>query len=404
VAQTTRLLSRERLAQLSGFSDDEIQQIEDAGAISATDGGYRAVDLIKLELICQVAESSGGLEAVLRPYREGRLTLAHLDAFMPKFDFSDVPGRKVLKEAGIPAEELEQVMRAAGLPMPDLDQPLRSDDAEAFHHYARLRALPIPFESKLHAIRVMSESLHRAAEVPVKQFRDHIAMPILESYRGDVPQAQRLITDIAAAGQPAILGITHWLHMRFFEHEILKDVTVEMEAAARGGSPAVERHVDPAVVFVDLAGFTTFAAEQGDQQAAEAAAQFYDRTVDVARTHGGRVVKMLGDGAMLLFDDGGGAVRAGLQLLRELPQVGLPPARVGINRGAVVAQTGDIYGATVNTAARINEYARPNEVLVSASVLPDGAEGIALEEIGPVTLRGVPRPVRLFRARESAGF
>jgi adenylate cyclase len=79
--------------------------------------------------------------------------------------------------------------------------------------------------------------------------------------------------------------------------------------------------------------------------------------------------------------------------------MGLPPARVGINRGPVVAQAGDFYGATVNTAARINDYARPNEVLVSASVVPDGADGIELEEIGEVSLKGVPHPVRLYRAR-----
>jgi class 3 adenylate cyclase len=53
----------------------------------------------------------------------------------------------------------------------------------------------------------------------------------------------------------------------------------------------------------------------------------------------------------------------------------------------------------VNLAARITDYARPREVLLAESVIPDGAEGVELEEIGEVTLKGVAAPVRLFRAR-----
>jgi class 3 adenylate cyclase len=65
----------------------------------------------------------------------------------------------------------------------------------------------------------------------------------------------------------------------------------------------------------------------------------------------------------------------------------------------VVAQSGDYYGSTVNLAARISDYARPNEVLVSASVFPEPVDGIELEEIGEVTLKGVAQPVHLSRAR-----
>jgi class 3 adenylate cyclase len=67
----------------------------------------------------------------------------------------------------------------------------------------------------------------------------------------------------------------------------------------------------------------------------------------------------------------------------------------------VVSHNGDLYGSTVNIAARINDYARPGEVLVSDAVLADdgGIEEVDLEEIGEVTLKGVPLPVLLHRAR-----
>jgi class 3 adenylate cyclase len=69
----------------------------------------------------------------------------------------------------------------------------------------------------------------------------------------------------------------------------------------------------------------------------------------------------------------------------------------------VVVHAGDVFGLTVNVAARINEYARPREVLVSAAVAPDGIPGVDLEEIGEVTLKGVSRPTTLLRAREHVG-
>lgn len=60
----------------------------------------------------------------------------------------------------------------------------------------------------------------------------------------------------------------------------------------------------------------------------------------------------------------------------------------------MVFQEGDYYGQTVNVAARIGEYARPGEVLVSQEVV-DASEGAGVREIGPVELKGVSGSVRL---------
>ena len=82
---------------------------------------------------------------------------------------------------------------------------------------------------------------------------------------------------------------------------------------------------------------------------------------------------------------------------------GLPPARVGIHSGAVIFQEGDYFGRTVNIAARITDYARPGEVLVSQEVLDASAEApVTFTEIGPVELKGVSGTVRLHAARRGA--
>jgi adenylate cyclase len=69
----------------------------------------------------------------------------------------------------------------------------------------------------------------------------------------------------------------------------------------------------------------------------------------------------------------------------------------------VVFQEGDYFGRTVNLAARIAEYARPGEVLVSQEVI-DAAQGgpVMFTEIGPVELKGVPETLRLHITRRPA--
>jgi adenylate cyclase len=106
---------------------------------------------------------------------------------------------------------------------------------------------------------------------------------------------------------------------------------------------------------------------------------------------------------MFFFRDPGPAVVAALQMVEAAARAELPRAHVGLHAGPVLFQEGDYFGRTVNVASRIADYARQGEVLVSQSVVDaaDGAaDGVAVgfEEIGPVELKGVAGPVRLYVA------
>jgi adenylate cyclase len=78
----------------------------------------------------------------------------------------------------------------------------------------------------------------------------------------------------------------------------------------------------------------------------------------------------------------------------------LPPAHVGVHAGPVVFQEGDYYGNTVNIAARIGEFARPGEVLVSQEVVDraDVGSSVSFREVGAVELKGVLEPIVLHAA------
>jgi adenylate cyclase len=94
------------------------------------------------------------------------------------------------------------------------------------------------------------------------------------------------------------------------------------------------------------------------------------------------------------------AVLAALEMVEVVGRQGPPPAHGGIHAGRVVVQGGDYFGRTVNLAARIAEYARPGEVLVSQEVVDTAGGGpVVFSDIGPVQLKGVADPLRLYTAR-----
>ena len=390
--------TRGRLAEVSGLTEGEVEACERAGLLRGDETGYRGIELVKLQLLRQVAGAQGGLAPVLDKLRRAGYTLEFLEAFLPPsggllhMSLHDV----LVGDAWL--GEVEALIRSAGLPPIDPHAPLRANDLAAFMAASSLRELELPMDHRIHAVRATSEALRRAAEVQVRLFRDHVE-PMIKDTIGDDPEGFAALAAIAEKTVPAILEITSWLHARHLEHYVLQEVLADIEEVVGPGASRLRSA--PVVAFVDLCGFTALTAGGGDQGAAVVAARFEDEVVEHAREHGGRVVKLLGDGAMLHFDTPAGALNASLDLVGDLPRAGLPRCRVGAHRGPVVSHNGDLYGSTVNIAARINDYARPGEVLVSDAVLGDdgGIDGLDLEEIGEVSLKGVPLPVLLHRAR-----
>jgi class 3 adenylate cyclase len=78
---------------------------------------------------------------------------------------------------------------------------------------------------------------------------------------------------------------------------------------------------------------------------------------------------------MFYFRDPGAGVRAALEMVDGLAAAGLPPAHVGLDAGPVLFQEGDYFGQTVNLTARIADYARQGEVLVSQAAAEASREG-----------------------------
>jgi len=121
----------------------------------------------------------------------------------------------------------------------------------------------------------------------------------------------------------------------------------------------------------------------------------------------GRLVKPLGDGLLAEFESAIDSVRCALAMQERMQRgnAGLPEQkrlqlRIGVNLSDVMADDIDLYGDGVNVAARLMAQGGPGDIIVSASVrdqLTDGMDA-AIEDMGDLSLKGIERPVRAFRA------
>ena len=159
------------------------------------------------------------------------------------------------------------------------------------------------------------------------------------------------------------------------------------------------------ILFTDVANSTTLTQSLGDE-AALAILGVHDTIVrDALAESGGREIKHTGDGIMASFVSPAGAVRCAIQIQRELnkhaqmnPKRSLK-VRVGAAVGEPVEQDNDLFGSTVQLAARLCAHAQPEQILVSNAIAELClGKGLLFEDVGEVTLKGFNSPVRAHAA------
>jgi class 3 adenylate cyclase/tetratricopeptide (TPR) repeat protein len=169
------------------------------------------------------------------------------------------------------------------------------------------------------------------------------------------------------------------------------------------------------ILFADTVGSTALGAEHDPELVRSTMARYFDRMRTIAERHGGTVEKFIGDAVMVVFgvprvhdDDAERAVRAGLAMRDELAELNRElavelAARVGINSGEAVAETGAssqflVTGDVVNVAARIQQGAEVGEVVVGA--LTEQLTRVAIEyrPHEPIVAKGKTAPLVAFTA------
>jgi len=157
------------------------------------------------------------------------------------------------------------------------------------------------------------------------------------------------------------------------------------------------------IVFTDIVGFTKLTDAHGDDLAL-ALLERQEKIVRDALPECARVVKELGDGLLLWFDDARQAIDACLRMQQAFDSdhgTDVPLwVRMGAHFGCPRQRGDDIVGRDVNLAARIVELAGAGELLCSEATIDAAGSvpGIAFEPLGPVFVRGITEPVPIVRA------
>ncbi|HSM96386.1 MAG TPA: adenylate/guanylate cyclase domain-containing protein, partial [Rhizomicrobium sp.] len=155
------------------------------------------------------------------------------------------------------------------------------------------------------------------------------------------------------------------------------------------------------ILFTDIVGSTDITGQFGDDIALEILL-LHDRIVrEALAANNGREVKHTGDGIMAVFHSAASAVRCGMNVQQSIcghrndnPNIALQ-VRIGLAAGEPIEHHNDLFGSTVQLAARLCARAEPEQILVSNGVaeLCIG-KALPLKEVGEVSLKGFDKPVR----------
>jgi len=354
------------------------------------DDALAVLDAVDSNRAVILAETNAGPTAVLfaatRPHRTQALILVNTAArFMSAPDY---PWGLAKADLDAVAAFVEENWGTDALGA--LGNPSQADNQA----YVRFQAKAARMSS---SARAMSIYMRQEHQVDVRDVLSSIRVPTLVLHRKDAPffvtdQGRHLAEHIPGARFVSVPGTDISMELKP-NAQILGQI--EAFISDTEPSPAADRAL-AAVLFTDIVGSTERAAALGDRRWRN----LLESHDAVARTiidqHGGRLVKLTGDGVLATFDGPGRAIRCAFAVRDALEPLGIT-IRAGLHTGEVELRGDDIGGLGVHVAARVMEFARAGELVVSGAVpMLIAGSGVEFEDRGDYELKGVPGPWRLY--------
>lgn len=381
------------LASRAGTTPERIAALARGDALQPVGPDrYRPGDIHRVRALDAFESAGVPLEALAAASAAGRVSFAYYEELhQPPGLPSEQDYAGFLGSLGELANLVPALFRAFGLAEPGPEDRLAveeeafiADLAEAVHETERP-------EVAIRVVRAFAEATRRAARAALGAYAEVVAQfaadkpdltPEVEYERVFKPWAR------IARGSPDLAA---WLTSRHLSLAIDAYSVDATERILESSGFIPERREDhPGVAFVDLTGFSRMSEERGDEVAAHLSLHLGDLARDVAEARGGRVVKLLGDGVLLQFPDAAAALAGTLDLMRALPDAGLPPGHAGVHSGPLIERDGDIFGRSVNLASRISDVAPSGETYVSEAIVRGcGLVADAFESVGAIALQGI---------------
>jgi adenylate cyclase len=392
-------LSADELARLAEVEPAFLQRALQAGALQHQKpaGGFKVEDAARLRFLNAWDAAGLKVETIGDLIVRGELPFSFMDAptmgAQPRLPSTY---QEFCTRQGVQLSTVQRLHDALGFTPPAPSDHVREDDLVVIELLRQLLAVGADQAAALRLLRTYADALRRLTQAEAELYEAQIEEPRREAGATE----QDLLNQSGAVGLhlvPLLQQTLVAVYRRHRQHVWLDHSIGHLERILEAKGLHQRLATPPCVCFVDLTGYTRLTEEQGDAAAAELAGRLAGLVDGISRRYGGRPVRWLGDGGMLVFREPVAALAAAMDMVAQAKHSGLPPTHIGIHSGPVVFQDGDIYGSTVNIAARLSARAGPGEVLVSRPVADRMPKPDRLEPVGAVELKGVAQPLQVWR-------
>jgi adenylate cyclase len=390
-----RTLTLKEAAERVGVSPATLRRWAEAGVIPEIDGKREWTEpaVAHARIVARLRERGHRLDQIREAGRQGRLAYGYIESLFGE----DRPSRSLddaADETGLEPALVERFWASIGLP-PSALESLTDEDLEALRYVSSVLAAGFPLVAFLQLCRVYGQALSQIADAEVRLFHLYVHEPLMREGVPGLEMAEEM-ESLARDLLPIASPLMDYVHTRFLQHFVAQDVVGHMETELEDDESAAGR-VRVAIAFADLAGYTRFTEEEGEEEALSSVERFVER-VTATLPEDARVVKTIGDEVMVVGTDVEALVDWAVGFLATVEE--RPEPRLGINYGSTLYRDGDYFGREVNLASRVVARARGGEVLVTDSVVEavPGGGHLRFEPIGDVKLKGFDEPRQLCRA------
>jgi adenylate cyclase len=345
----------------------------------------------RLELLRSLEQEGFSLDELREAAAHDRLALLPIERVLAG-EGNLYTREELVAETGLDEHFLDEAARALGVPVREPgERAITEEEMELSLNAKVLLDAGLSPETFLELTAVMSRSMQSVAAALRSVFGEAFLHP------GDTERdlGLRYAEALRNLGPLAAPTLQHMLNLRLREQ--MRDAVIsqaELQSGRLAGSQPVT------VGFVDIVGFT----ELGEEIAPEdlgTVVRGFERSVSEAVDAPVRLVKTIGDAAMLVAPEPGPVVDTVLSLVDRSRDDG-PLLRGGIASGEGLPRAGDWYGRPVNLAARLTSFARRGTVVASGEVREAAGDGYDWSAAGSRRFKGVKGSIDVYRVRPQA--
>jgi adenylate cyclase len=343
----------------------------------------------RLELLQTLEQEGFSLEELRRATAEDRLVLLPLERVVEGEGRRYTP-EEVAEQSGLDADFLAEARRATGAPRSQPgERTLTEEDLELALRAKRLLDAGIGREVFLENTRVMSQAMASVAASLATTFGEALLRP------GDTERdlGLRYAEAMRELGPLAGPALQQLLNLRMREQ--IRQAVVGQAELRSGHLPGAQ---EITVGFVDIVGFTSLGEHVPPGELGAVVGRF-ERRVEDAVGPPVRLVKTIGDAAMLASPEAEPLVRTALDLVERSQGEDEEALRSGLAAGQALQRAGDWYGHPVNLASRLTAFARRGSVVASREVREAAGDDSAWSFIGSRRFKGVRGVVDVYRVR-----